>query len=302
MTTEAPPLATLGDSILEKLRASPHPLTLKEASKGVPKLKKEKPAELEARVRAALEAEVAPARVFLQPSGKGGATRFWARDEQHLLRERAVELAAKPQALAALTKAVANETKADPGFVEGLLRDLIRDELLHEHPAKKGPLFGASPPPPPIPPLEQPAGAKELAKVVKAVEGAMKKVKVSAAEVLAALAKHYAAPAVTAPEASPPPAMVPFHATEAPALDAVEIERLVLDAVEREGTMSLKELRRQMPAGGQTSAFDRAVLGLEERGRVSLSRDYDASHFGPEEQAEYVREGDFLYTSIAKRS
>ena len=76
--------------------------------------------------------------------------------------------------------------------------------------------------------------------------------------------------------------------------------RHILDAVEREGTMSLKELRRAMPEGGRGAAFDRAVLGLEERGRVILSRDVDASHFDPLEQAEYVREGEILFTSIAK--
>ncbi|MGL4554701.1 MAG: hypothetical protein ACRC33_26340 [Gemmataceae bacterium] len=294
MTTEGAPAAALGETMVEKLKASPHPLTLKEAAKGVPKLKpKEKPAEVEARVRAALDAEVGTARLFTAPSGKAGAARYWGRDERHLLREKAVESAATPQPLAGLVKAVGKDATADPAFVDGLLRDLIGDGLLHEHEGgKKGPLFGASPPPPPVPLLERPANAKELAKVVKAVELLLKKVPATLPDVLAALAAHFTAPASAPPAPSP----------ASPSASEGDIEGHILDAVEREGTMSLKELRHSMPAGSRGGAFDKAVLGLEDRGRVSLSRDFDSTHFGPEEQAEYVREGDILFTSIAKRS
>jgi hypothetical protein len=65
--------------------------------------------------------------------------------------------------------------------------------------------------------------------------------------------------------------------------------------------MSLKEMRRLMPTGGRGPIFDRVVLGLEGRGQVILSRDVDASHIAPEEQPEYIREGEVLFTSIAKR-
>ncbi|MGL4552270.1 MAG: hypothetical protein ACRC33_13915, partial [Gemmataceae bacterium] len=119
MTTEGAPAA------VEKLAISPHPLTPKEAAKGVPKRKKEKPAEVEARVRAALDAEVGAGRAFRQPSGKAGAARYWGRDERQVLREAAARLDAKPAALAAFSRAVAKETKADPAFVSLLMPGLI---------------------------------------------------------------------------------------------------------------------------------------------------------------------------------
>jgi len=307
MTTEAPPMATLGEMIVEKLKASPQPLKLAEVVKALPKPPKGvKPAAYREQITATLEEGLRSGRLFAAPSGKGGEARYWGRDERYLLRERGLQLADKPQELAKLRAKLAREVKgADAAYVEGQLRDLIGDGYLHQHEGKKGPLFASLPP---TPLLERPANAKELAKLVVSVEKLMKKAGVDAESVLLAVRRQLGAERPAQVPAAAPP--VTSEAPAAPVIDAppavlgpsdAEVERHVLDAVDREGTMSLKELRRRMPAGGRGPLFDRVVLGLEDRGQVILSRDVDASHFAPEEQAEYVREGEVLFTSIAKR-
>src|SRR5262249_38688718 len=152
-----------------KLRAAPSPLKLAEVAKGLPKPKKVSAAEMQDQVRAILNEEVRVGRAFCCPSGKGGVMRHWSRDEKQLLRDKAVDLAATPKSMWALKKDLGKEVKGTDGsFVEELLRELIGEDRLFEHPAKTkagGSLLGPSPPPPPPPPLEQPKHHKTLTKI-----------------------------------------------------------------------------------------------------------------------------------------
>ncbi len=294
-----PPPAPVNDSLIEALRSAERPLAMNELLKALPKAPAgEKAPAYRDRIEAALAEELRSGRAFSCPSGKAEAVRYWGKDERHYLREKALEVAAKPATLGALAKAVSREVKAEASYVEGLLRDMIGSEVLYTYPTKG--LIASSPPPPVLPPLEQ---GKHPAAVRKLFEGCLKLAAaagVGLADVLAAVRRQG--------EATPASSVAVPASDEAPAEPAPatladeDIERRILDAVEREGTMSLKELRHQMPEGGRGEAFDRAVLGLEDRKLVSLSRDVDATHFGADEQAEYIREGEILFTSIAKRS
>src|SRR4051794_15945362 len=128
---EAPPAQSLGAMIVEKLKGSPHPLKLAEGMKGLPKPPRVKPAVFKEQVNAALAEGLRSGRVFSSPSGKNGEARFWGRDEQYLLRERGLQLAATPLELAKLRAKLAKEVKgADAAYVEGLLRDLIGEGML----------------------------------------------------------------------------------------------------------------------------------------------------------------------------
>jgi hypothetical protein len=287
--------------LLKKLAESPVPMTLKEVTKGLPKVKVKKgEPKPEERVAEALEAEVATARVFRSPSGKKGEMRYWTKDERHHVREKVLELAAKPMKLEALAKMAAKELKAEAKYAEGLVRDLIGEEQLHEHKAKKGPsLFGATKPAPPPPPLSLPANVKKVAALVKSVQALMKAAGVGADEVLVALRAELGVetlPNSVAEKTAEVGANVPNN----PA--TFDLEVIIMDIVDREGTVSLKDLRARMPEDARGPMFDRAVLGLAHESRVLLSRDFDITHFPPAEHVLYVQQGETLFTTIAKGS
>ena len=300
----APP--TLGDQIADALKDSPHPLKLADLVKKLPRpSRKVKADDHKERVKSALEEELRAGRAFSCPSGKKEEVRYWGKDERHRVRERAVVLAEEPLALPALAKAVAKEVGGtEASFVEGVLRDMIGAEVLFAHAGKGkgGTLVAAHPPAPPPPPLEQgkhPAAVKKLFDICAKLAMTAG---VGLEDVLAALRKQAggaAAPAEPTAEKPPEPAGPP---SVLPPVPEAELVRRIHEAVEREGTMSLQDLRRQMPAGGRGDAFDRVVLALEEAGKVSLGRDKEPGYYSPEEQAEFVREGEFFFTSIAKRS
>jgi hypothetical protein len=299
MTTEAPPMATLGEMIVEKVKGSPHPLKLAEVVKALPKPPKGvKPAAYKEQVNAALADEVRSGRLFAAPSGKGAEMRFWGRDERYLLRERGLQLADKPLELAKLRGKLSKEIKGvDAAYVEGQLRDLIGDGHLHEHQGKKGPLFASSPP---TPLLERPANAKEVAKLAVSVEKLVKKTGVDVEAVLLALRKQMATatkPAAAAPEPVTSPPTLPVSRP----VEANELTTRILAALERQGVMSIAELRREMPEGMRGGAFDEAVLQLDDEQRVTLSREADPSRYTEAEQAEFLRDGAALFTTIAKR-
>ena len=190
----------MSELVREKLATAPTPLPLKDVLKGLPKPPKARkkkgesapePVSLEDAVRAVLDDEQRAGRAFRYPSGKGGADRFWASDERQRLRDEAVKLAATPKPLTALRTAAGKAVKGtDPGFAEGVLRDLIGEAKLFEYPAKAGkggPLFGATPPPPPVPTLEQAKFKKKVDALAKTARSLLAAAKVSADELLEAL-------------------------------------------------------------------------------------------------------------------
>src|SRR5262245_35437420 len=95
----APPATGLGDLVRSKLEEAPAPLTLKDIAKGFPNPQKLKPPAALAEVQKHLDEDVSQGRVFGYPSGKKGEVRYWTKDEKHLLREKALELGATPQAV-----------------------------------------------------------------------------------------------------------------------------------------------------------------------------------------------------------
>jgi hypothetical protein len=285
----------LAEKLLQRLEESPKPLTLKELVKGLPKPKKGQPSLVE-RAKELLDAELATARVFRYPSGKKSENRYWNRDERHHLRERILAVATTPIALEKLAKEAAKGLKADAPYVQSLVRDLIGERQLHEHKpkGKAAPLFGSEPPPPP---LELPANAGTVQKLAKSVQELVDKCEVSIEEVFAAVRKLLGPTSdQPAPPIAPSTTMNPVSASQ------LKLDEIILGIVEREGTVSLKDLREMMPENGRGRVFDQTVLSLEDQKRVSLSRDFDATHFSPEERVLYVQEGETVFTSIAKRS
>ena len=134
------------ETVRKKLQEAPGPLKLSEVVKGFPNPKKQTE-----KVRNYLDEEVRHGRAFSYPSGKKEEVRYWVKDEKHLLREKTLEFATNPQSIPALKKYLGLVVKgADGAFVEGVIREMIADDVLFQHPEqKKGtPLFGSSPPPP----------------------------------------------------------------------------------------------------------------------------------------------------------
>lgn len=305
--TETAPAPALVETIRVKLEHAPAPLKFKEVCKGLPRGKKVKPAEAEQEARRLLEEEVRLGRAFAYPSGKNGERRFWARDEKHLVREKALELAATPLALSALKTKVAKAVAgADGAFVELLLREMIGDGRLHEHaPKGKGaPLFGAAPPPPPPPWWEQ---AKHQAAVKKLAEACVKLLAAAnapAEELLQALrGKLATAPAAAArPSQSAASVTTPEPPPAPPVGLAPDLQSLILKAVANAPVVSLAELREEMPSEYQGRAFDEAVLRLADEQRVIINQDDNPDRFTEADRARYVCDGRFVFTTIAQWS
>ena len=300
----------LADAVRGKLQNAPVPLKLAEIVKGLPKPRRTKAAELQNEVRSILDEQVRIGAIFRCPSGKNGETRFWSRDEKHLLREKAMELAATPQSVVVLKKALAKEVKgSDAAFVESLLREMIGEAKLFERPAKTariGPLFSATPPPPP---LAQPKYATKVNKLVADCQKLRAVAKVSVEELLQTLQTrlHQATvmePRAASSEPTGTPVEEPMSAPSAapPTSAHAELEDVLLKALDHAPVLSLAELRAGMPAEYRGPAFDEAILRLADEQQVILSQDADPSRFSDAEKAEYVRDGEALFTTIARRS
>jgi hypothetical protein len=116
------------------------------------------------------------------------------------------------------------------------------------------------------------------------------------------------------PEQAPPPAETPpeskvLSREEAapPASGPVkrgatpeDTERNILAEIHKNGSADLKDLRGRMEEAGRGKEFDDAILELENKGLISLSKDVDASHFSPEDRAKYVSENGITYTSASR--
>ncbi|OWK46691.1 hypothetical protein [Fimbriiglobus ruber] len=158
-TTEAAPesFKTLAEHVRDALAGSA-PVDLKDLKKalktaGVPLSGKKKVTDED--IAATVQAETQAGHVFQAASGKGGDQRYWAKDEAKQVRDELLTHAGDPKPLAALVKAVSKPLKAEPSFVEGVVRELITSAQLHEHPAKKeggDARYSTSAPPPPPPP------------------------------------------------------------------------------------------------------------------------------------------------------
>lgn len=290
-TSTAPTAAApgLAEAVRAKLAATTHPLKLAEVLKGLPKPKKARKEDLEAEVREILEAEVQQARLFRHESGKGGEARYWHRDEKRHLQEKALALATTPLALNALRTKLAREVKGvDAAFVEAVVRELVGDDQLFEHPAKTkagGPLFGATPPPPI---LETDRHKKAVAKLAADCEKLLKASGATADALFQALRQRLS----ISPTPPPPTPTEP---------DTTLVD-LILKAVANSPVVSLAELRREMPTQFQGRVFDETVFDLFDAGRVTISQDADPLRYTPEERAAFVQDGDVLFTTITRRS
>lgn len=306
--------ATLADHIRAKMADAPSPLKLADLKKGwAPPGKKVPAAVLDANIREVLVGEERAGRTFVHPSGPKGAERYWGRDEKHAAREAALAAAAAPVPLADLAKKVKPVSGADAAFVDGLLRDLIAEDRLFEHPpAGKGknakPRFGTTayvpppPPPPPPHPLEVGKNKTAFGKLVEAARKLAQSAKLSTGEVLSRLATALGgeATAEAAPEPPPPrhePAR-PVGIEPAPA----DLDDHILDIIRGVPTMMLSDLRLRMPEGHRGGDFDAAVLRLADDFKVVINADADPRRFAEDERARFVRDEDGnVYTTIAKR-
>lgn len=310
-TLEAPSIAPdIADAVRRKLHEATAPLKLEEVTKGLPKARKVKPAEQLEAVRKVLDEEVRLGKAFRYSSAKNEQPRFWARDEKQVLRDKAVELAVSPQALSALKKALGNEVKGvDGAFVEAVVRELIRDDRLFEHPPRKkngSPLFGASPPlpsPAPPPPLEQAKHKKAVDKLAESCRKLLAATGVTTEVLLVALRGRLGEPSASL---SPVPPVSVSGMPAKPDVDPTrpnpDLDELILKAVAHAPVVSLAELRRELPLEFRGRAFDEAVLRLAEQERVIVSRDADPARFSAMERSDYVQDGGSIFTTIFKRS
>jgi hypothetical protein len=288
--------------IRNKLSQSTVPLKLADVIKGLPRPKKVKPADFQADVLRVIDGEYSLGRVFRYPSGPKGVERFWAKDEKRVLQDAAAHAAEQPKTMSALKTAVGKSLKGtDPGFIEEVLRGMIGEDRLFEHPPKTksgGPQFATFAPPPPLPTLERPKFKKKVEALAKSAAGLMSAAGVAADELFTALRARLvpgAEPIVT-PEPTPPAPAAP---------PAAELDHLILAAVAGAGpgsVLSLADLRRQMPEPFRGPAFTAAVLRLADEEKVRIYQDSDPLKYTPEERAEFVTDtAGHVFTIIAKR-
>ena len=302
------------ESLDARLTSAAAPLKLADVSKGLPRPRKVKAADFQHEIRQLLEERVQLGHAFSHPSGKGGITRYWHKDEKVLLGVRAVDLASPPTPLPKLKTALGKVIAGtDPAFLESLLRDLIAAGRLHEHPAKtkkSGPSYGAFPPPPPLPVLAQAKHKKAIEKLAADCRKLLAVPGVSERDLFETLRSllEQASPVASAPgvvarslDAPPLPALTrpdspaPEETATAPALD-----ELILKAVAMSPVVSLPELRREMPQEFRGGAFDEAVLRLADDRRIILYQDIDPSRLSDAERAEYVQDGGGVFTTISQ--
>jgi hypothetical protein len=300
--------SVLAEKIESKLAATP--LKLADIAKGLKPRKVSVP-NFQAEVRTFLEEQIRLGKMFCYPSGKNGAERYWNKDERHLLRNRAIELAVAPMTLSALAKSLAKEIKGvDAVFIESLVRDLVEFDQLFEHApkTKKGkPQFCVTPPPPPIPPLVQPKHRKVIEKMAKDIQKLLDSTKASLDEVIEQLRKRFDAHSLKSTGAEPESSSrnrTTANAVE-PAIESAshanELDELIEKEIENNHVVSLIDLRTSLPKEFQGSDFDRTILRMADEQRVILYKDVEPSRFTDIERAGYVQDGAHLYTTMSKR-
>ena len=295
----------LAEAVQAKLQAAAGPLKFAEVVKGLPPQKGVKQAQLKEQVQHLLEEEVRLGAAFSQPSGKKGEARYWARDERQYLRDKAIESATTPQAMPALKKTLTTTLKGVEGeYVLGLIKEMILDELLYEHPGKTKtsvPLFGATR----ARPLD-----RHKTKVDKLVADCNKLLSTAGVTVddlmqtlRASLVQVKPQPSAIAQIVEPTPQRVEeIQPLSPPREEAGSLEDLILKAVAETPVVSLATLRAEMPREYQGEAFAAAVLRLADDFKITLSKDADPSRYTEQEAAMYVRDEGHLYTTIMARS
>lgn len=297
--------SALMEAVRWKLQSAPAPLQLSQVLKGLKRPRKVKKAEFDHEIQSALDEQVRLGLVFCCPSGKNGNPRYWSRDEKHHLREKAIEFASTPQTIAAMKTKLKKEVKGvEATFLQAVIEELIAERSLFQHPAKtaKGsPLIGATPPPPPLGPLEQPKNAKVLSKILTDCRKLIAASKVSVDELLRSLQRQLL------PSPDTKSDIVIAETTSTQPTDATpparaELDELILKALEHAPVLSLAELRASMPAEYRGTAFDECILRLADEQQVILSQDALPARFSEAEKAEFVRDGEALFTTISKWS
>jgi hypothetical protein len=293
------------EAVRGKLQNAPAPLRLAEVVKGLRRPRKTKAADFQNEIRPILDEQVRLGLAFRCPSGKNGESRYWSRDERHLLREKALEFASTPQTMAAIKAKLKREAKGvDAAFVQSLIGELIEEKKLFEHPpknARSGSLIAVTPSPPP---LAQPRHAKALNKLVADCRKLLASSKVSVEELLQTVqaqlrssadagANNFIAETATTH---------PQRTTTAAQPPRAELDEVILKALEHAPVLSLAELRASMPVEYRGSSFDEGVLRLADEQQVILSQDAIPAHFSEAEKAGYVSDGEALFTTIAKWS
>jgi hypothetical protein len=309
MTTLDSPTAPAGlaDIITSKLQGAASPLKLADVAKGLPRPRKVKAADFQNEIRTVLDDQIRLGLAFRYASGKGGLDRYWSRDERNLLRVKAVEIAAAPLTLVALKKKLGQEIKGvDGAFIDAVVRELINDDKLFEHPAgKKSSLFGITPAPSP---LEQPKARKVVDKLVAACRKLLTSTNVPIEDLLHCLRERLTTfrgdtmnqPAPTLGQAAVDPPPVPTTMSPAAHVSS-ELDELILKAVANVPVSDLAELRDSMPAEYRGPAFDEAILRLAGECRIIVYRDAEAARFSEDERSRYVQDGTAVYTTISKR-
>ena len=316
MSDAATPTAapTTLDTLRQRAADAPAPVAFKDLTKGMKKPAKQSAPDFQKGLADLLEEDVQTGRLFRYPSGPKGADRYWHKDEVHAIREAVLEAAAAPAAVADLAKkAAAAVPKTDKRFAEGVVRDLIGEDLLFEYPPKKKngpPVFGVDKPPPPPHLLDTGKAKTDFGKLVAAAQKLLSAhTGVDARDLLARLraeltgepaddaepAEESAEPAHA--DAQPRPA-TPHH----PVVPSAALRARILEIVEGVPAMLLSDLRPHVPAGDQGAAFDAAVIGLAEDLKVVINADADPRRFTDDERARFVRDDHgHVYTTIAKR-
>ena len=306
-TTATPALA---DAVAKVLKDAAGPLAFKQVKAALTKAKslvtKGKAKTTDDDIGAAIKEASGLGRCYTCNSGKGGGVRYWGKDETHALRNAAVASATLPQTMAKLVAALKAESKGvDPKFAEGVVRDLIGDGKLHEHPsetAKAGPLFGTTAPPPPPPPpawYETKLYKKPFEALVKAAANVLSKGDKPLADILAALRSQLD------PDSEPEAEDQPTGQSSEPltAERVAELERLIVSTVSAHkpvAIMSIADLRTGLPTDLRGPAFDAAVLRLARSHAVRIQKDSVPKERTADQQALFVKsEQGTLFTSIS---
>ncbi len=332
MTNLSAPAASTdqAEAILQVFQTAAHPLTVPQAEKLYqgPKLKKKQLAQI-------VESQLLMQGQLFKCSPAGKSPRYWAHDEEQMVRERIEEVLAVNESMT--EKSLADTvSKALPKIsskvaIDGYIQVMRQEGLLHEWPNEsKNTRKSKNPKPnPKILSLQKydPITAITFsAATLKALASALAKVELlgGSMEQFLQLLRKRLLPLKS--EAFPQPETrngernyePPHHETKSPfppnkpesALPPSEIEDLILkgmrdldSAADQGASVLLRDLRRHMPAEYRRhETFDAAVIGLAEQERIVLHRHDQPSCLTDAERDELVRdEAGTFYISLAKR-
>jgi hypothetical protein len=194
-----------------------------------------------------------------------------------------------------------------------VVRDLIGEDRLFEHPPKKSkgqPTFGIQKPPPPPHPLESGKAKKDFDKIVTAAQKLLSATPALTPGVLltrlsilltsenSAISEHSHHPSTSA-EAPLSKSIINSHVSLA--MDE-GLGNDILETLKQVPVASLAELRTTIGAKYPATDFDQVILNLFDSNFVVLYQDANASQFSEAEKAQFVTDGGILFTSIARRS